>query len=276
MPHFQKGSKEAKEYMASLRAKKGKSKGGAIAWNQEALDYANKNKNLQDIFNKKPAGGMRTMDYDPMKHFEDDHKLLYHNADGTSKQFNPFPINGGMGLGAGVVEIHHHHHHHHMNGEGMWDWIDPNKNGVANAFDPKKNGVANLYYQGVYGIKHLAGSADDLRKQVERVGREKLANVVNTARDQAIEASRNLGKTFNPALGNQIVGGLKVAGHYAIPAITGAIGSTLGELASGGNPIAGFAGNQAGKMAGQQINKAIGIGIRRRRGRPRKGEGMYA
>ena len=27
----------------------------------------------------------------------------------------------------------------------MWDWLDPNKNGVANAFDPRQNGVGNAY-----------------------------------------------------------------------------------------------------------------------------------
>ena len=26
-------------------------------------------------------------------------------------------------------------------GSGIWDWADPNKNGVARAFDPKQNGV---------------------------------------------------------------------------------------------------------------------------------------
>ena len=78
-------------------------------------------------------------------------------------------------------------------------------------------------------------------------------------------------KTFSPALGNQIVGGLKTVGHYAIPQITGALGGLGGEFLSGGNPLAGFAGNQAGKLAGQQINKSIGIGIPKRgRGRPRK------
>jgi hypothetical protein len=28
----------------------------------------------------------------------------------------------------------HHHHHYHIAGEGMWDWLDPKKNGVEKAF----------------------------------------------------------------------------------------------------------------------------------------------
>jgi hypothetical protein len=32
--------------------------------------------------------------------------------------------------------IHHHHHYHTMQGTGMWDWADPNKNGVGAAFAP--------------------------------------------------------------------------------------------------------------------------------------------
>lgn len=220
MPHFQKGSKEAKEYMRVLRERRGKSKGGMI-----------------NPFYKMEKYPTRTMDYNPEKHFSDDHQMIYHNADGSKKQ--PFimpsgrkPLglpkptgNGlatGLATGMGVVEIHHHHHHHHMGGEGMFDWLDPNRNGVAKAFDPRQNGVSNA---------------------------------VNS--------------TFTPALGNQILGGLKTAGHYGIPIFTGALGSTAGELLSGGNPLAGFAGNQAGKYAGQQLVNKIGIGLKTR-GRPKK------
>ena len=82
-------------------------------------------------------------------------------------------------------------------------------------------------------------------------------------------------KTFTPALGNQIVDGLKVAGHYGIPAITGALGGLAGTALSG-NPVGGVAGSALGSYAGNQIDKAIGIGIRRGRGRPRKSGGSLA
>ena len=76
-------------------------------------------------------------------------------------------------------------------------------------------------------------------------------------------------KTFTPALGNEIVSGLKTAGHYAIPAITGALGSVAGTALTG-NPVGGVAGSALGSYAGNQIDKKLGIGAKRGRGRPRK------
>ena len=95
-------------------------------------------------------------------------------------------------------------------GSGMFDFLDPNKNGVAQAFAPDK-----------------------------------------------------------------VVGGLKTAGHYAIPAATSALGGIAGTALTGG-PIGGIAGSAAGSYAGDQINKKIGIGMKRGRGRPRKVGGAVA
>lgn len=67
-------------------------------------------------------------------------------------------------------------------------------------------------------------------------------------------------------LGNKIVGGLKTTAHYAIPAITGTLGGIAGaEL----GPVGSMAGSAGGSYLGNQINKAIGVGIKKR-GRPRK------
>ena len=110
---------------------------------------------------------------------------------------------------------------------------------IGRAFDPKKNGVAKAFDPKQNGV----------------------ANAFN--------------KTFTPALGNEIVGGLKTAGHYAIPAITGAVGSLAGTALTG-SPIGGVAGSALGSYAGNQIDKAIGIGIKRGRGRPRKVGGSVA
>jgi hypothetical protein len=78
--------------------------------------------------------------------------------------------------------------------------------------------------------------------------------------------------TFTPALGNQIVDDLKLAGHYAVPAATGALGGAAGEFLGG--PLGGVAGSALGSYAGSQINNAIGNGLKRARGRPKKGEGL--
>ena len=234
-------------------------------------------RNLNDLKDSTAMFSARTADYNPMKHFSDDKELRYHNADGSMKPMSMMYGQRGSGIlndlglgnyvsGIGITEIHHHHHHHHIGGEGMWDWIDPTKNGIADIFDPKKNGVAKLYYEGVDGAQHIASSLKDLKNKTEEVAREKLER----ARDLAIKASRQLSNTFTPALGNQILGGLKTGAHYGIPIITGALGTTAGELLSGGNPVAGFAGNQAGKFAGQQLVNKIGVGFKKGRGRPRK------
>ena len=81
------------------------------------------------------------------------------------------------------------------------------------------------------------------------------------------------GKINIKHLGSEILGGLKKAGHYLIPAATGAIGAAGGEFLGG--PLGGIAGAAGGSYAGNQINKKLGIGVKRR-GRPRKVGGNLA
>jgi len=52
----------------------------------------------------------------------------------------------------------HHHHHYHIDGMGFFDFLDPNKNGVAQALDPNRNGLADAFKAG--------GSAENFGKQV--------------------------------------------------------------------------------------------------------------
>lgn len=106
-----------------------------------------------------------------------------------------------------------------------------------NAFDPKRNGVAKAF-----------------------------APVENFAV-----------KTFTPQLGRDIAGTLI---HTALPAVvSGATGALVGTAT--GNPLAGFvagqtAGKYAGNQAGDALGKAVGMGVKRGRGRPRKGCGASA
>ena len=66
----------------------------------------------------------------------------------------------------------------------------------------------------------------------------------------------------------------KVALTYGLPALGGAAAGAGATALSGGNPIAGVlgaaGGSMAGRVASEQINKQIGDGLRRKRGRPRK------
>jgi uncharacterized membrane protein len=84
-------------------------------------------------------------------------------------------------------------------------------------------------------------------------------------------------KTFTPDLGRKIATPLI---HQALPAaISGTTGALVG--AATGNPLLGFAvGQTAGKYAGQKAGDAlgdkVGLGMKRGRGRPRKGCGASA
>jgi hypothetical protein len=82
------------------------------------------------------------------------------------------------------------------------------------------------------------------------------------------------GKMKNAFTSKKAIGGLKTVGHYAIPATTSALGGLAGTFVGG--PMGGIAGSAAGSYAGDAINKKIGIGMKRARGRPRKVGGALA
>jgi len=87
-------------------------------------------------------------------------------------------------------------------------------------------------------------------------------------------------KAFMAAIRNKKAGGkinikniFKKAAHYVIPAATASLGAATGSALGG--PIGGIAGSAAGSYAGHEIDKKLGIGIRKR-GRPRKVGGALA
>jgi len=82
------------------------------------------------------------------------------------------------------------------------------------------------------------------------------------------------GKMKNAFTSKKAISGLKTVGHYGIPAATGALGGIAGTFAGG--PMGGVAGSAMGSYVGDQINKKIGIGMKRARGRPRKVGGALA
>ena len=108
MPKFEKGSKEAKEYMASIRAKRG----GAI--------IAGRPIGIQEPF------GRDKRTWTPISNVvKSTGSGVIEDAIGGARHL--------LGFGAGGVHIHHHHYHP-VDGTGMWDWADPKKNGVEKAF----------------------------------------------------------------------------------------------------------------------------------------------
>ena len=120
--------------------------------------------------------------------------------------------------------------------------------GIANdldkAFNPKRNGVQKAVEQNIV-------------KPVEQ-------NVVNPIKQNYENMLINPAK--KALTEKNVINGLKVAGHYGIPALTsglgGLAGGVLGGLATGGAGgefAGGVAGSALGAYGGQQINKAIGI-----------------
>jgi hypothetical protein len=173
------------------------------------------------------------------------------------------PDTAGMGLGAG---IHHHHHYHinqfpsggdilddiyhegrHLVGMGMWDWADPNKNGVAKAFDPKQNGVSNAFE----------------KTFTPQLGRDITSGLIHQALPAVVSGlagSATTALTGNPYAGfavGQTLG--KVAGKEAGDAVGKATGYGLG------------AGMRKGRFAkGSKEAKEFMASLR-----AKKGKGLY-
>jgi hypothetical protein len=206
------------------------------------------------------------------KHISPYHKdidaVVNHFGSGLGTGIEGSPHHGGVvvpygyGLYAGNPSggsIHggiHHHHHIHIEGQGMWDWADPKKNGVAKAFDPNQNGVAKAFQP----ITNVVQQIPVKKNQFEDLGK--------LVRDQMEKHNIN---------NKGALQGLKTAGHYAIPATTSALGgiagTTLGALTTGGlgSFAGGIAGSAAGSYAGDKINQKLGIGLHKRKGRFVKG-----
>lgn len=138
--------------------------------------------------------------------------------------------------------------------------------------------VGNKIVQGVNDVGHaVVGGVDHLGNDIKGA----VSPVISSIKDithypDLVNAVRN-----NPQILKDMMTDLKTVGHYVIPATLGALGGMAGtEL---GGPLGGIAGSSAGSYAGTQINKKLGIddnttfagmGVKRGRGRPKKGMGL--
>lgn len=242
MPKFVKGSKEAKEYMAKLRNMRGKGipdeRFFKVKPRHSGSDGADAN-HKSSLGSGLYAGGSPPSSGGSVGSIIDDgisqaRHFLGVGIPPHSRNYGTPPM---MGFGV------HHHHHYHIGGEGMWDWLDPKKNGVEKAFDPNQNGVAKAFTQ-------------DLPKALEPV-----KDVAVRAGDKIKDTAE---KTFTPQLGKDITSGLI---HQALPSVIGSLAGSATTLATG-NPYAGFAvgqtfGKYAGKKAGDALGNATGYGLKK-------------
>jgi hypothetical protein len=227
MPKFEKGSKEAKEHMARIRSMKGKSIGGdnkspfkpPFGMIEDNVIKVNKPMgsdprtwspvhNGSGLYAGGSVGSIVDDGISQARHF------LGVGIPHHSRSYGTPPM---MGFGV-------HHHHYHMNGEGMWDWADPNKNGVAKAFDPNQNGVAKAFEP----VKDVAE-----KTFTPQLGRDITSGLIHTALPAVISGIASSGTTA--LTGNPLAGF--------------AVGQTLGK----------YAGNKAGDALGD----ATGYGFKK-------------
>jgi len=118
------------------------------------------------------------------------------------------------------------------------------------AFNPQKNGVAKaVEHNIVQPVQH------DLITPAIKVGDQIKTGVVKTYN----QAKSGFNQTFTPQVGKDIVQDLKVVGNRAIPYTLGALSALAVGTATGGNPALAGAAGIAGGIAGNQINKSLGI-----------------
>jgi len=148
--------------------------------------------------------------------------------------------------------------------------------GAKNLYGSAKGQAHELAFDALHNKIH------DLPKEMQPVAREALQASFDISKTRggklrkgsaeakafmaSIRNRKKGGAIHWKDIGHKIVGGLKTGAHYAIPAITGTLGGIAGaEL----GPVGSMAGSATGSYLGNEINKAIGVGLRRR-GRPRK------
>ena len=135
------------------------------------------------------------------------------------------------------------------------------------------------------GISGCGKGSEEMREKMARLrSMRKTGGKINWdplhVGDKIKASNAKIASVFTPALGDKIVSGLKTGAHYIIPAAAGALGglagTALGTLIdpAGGEVVGGIMGSAAGSYAGNKLNQKLGIGMRRGRGRPRKGTGV--
>ena len=92
---------------------------------------------------------------------------------------------------------------------------------------------------------------------------------IKNAESSAIHDAKWLGNPDNKKkMDAEAIKDLKSAAHYAIPATTAALGGLAAEaLAPELGPVSGIAGSAGGAWVGNQINKKLGVGLRKIKGR---------
>jgi hypothetical protein len=184
MPKFVKGSKEAKDYMASIRAKRGKGRGIDSDSDSEGKGIA---EDVVKAFTVKKGRGVKGGN---LKDYLND-KVWSKIPEAYHAPIEQIGRQGIKDLGFGITIHQHHHHHHYPQGEGFID-------DLKNAFDPKKNGVAKAFEPG--------GSAEKFGREVGHYGIPALTGAVGGLAGSALGglASAGLGSFAGGVAGSAL------------------------------------------------------------------------
>ena len=168
-----------------------------------------------------------------------------------------------------------------LEGKGVFDFLNPNKNGISKAFDPKRNGVAKAFDPKRNGVakafdpkrngvtKAFDPKKNGLNKSIMRTGQKikdvayKIGSVVDDGYHKAMNdptvqlLGREIKKFGTKTLPSTLI-------HKALPLVikygATAVGSALATLS--GNPelapLIGTISGQIGEAGGNQLGDLIG------------------
>jgi hypothetical protein len=155
-----------------------------------------------------------------------------------------------------------------LKGKGMWDWADPNKNGTTQFFT--QDLPREMVHQGIPAVGATLGGIAGAElgpvgsmagAYAGRKAGEATANKINEL--YGIGLYSDLKKAGKAALKKQI-------SHY-VPAVSRNLAKAGADYIGIPSGVAGLAGHYAGQYAANQLNNAIGEGVRRRKPRKLKG-----
>jgi hypothetical protein len=267
MPKFVKGSQEAKDHMASIRANRGVRGQGTPLLDQKFSvndvistfgGKKSKKKIADDKFSVNEAG----------KFFKKDVRKLFGGAvcgGAMMGNFKPKLIGGDKGV----------YHPRQMDGMGL-----PSPEHLSHPpMSPMEMGrpryATGLLQQrmvcphcetSMSGGKIDIGKAfRDLGKTIDRGFTKEIIRPTEKAFQPVVKVGKDVGKYITSKKGGLATDLIK----YGIPAVSGATLGGLSTLATGGNPIAGVAGSalgsKLGAMGAKELQKATGTGMRKGR-----------
>ena len=258
MPKFAKGSKEAKDYMASIRAKRGKGithhrRGSESESDSDREEGRGIAEDVVKAFTKKSKGG-NLKDYLNDKVWSKIPEAYHAPIEQIGRQ-GIKDLGFGIGTPRSTVM-------RRPEGGNLKDYLnDKVWSKIPEAYH------APIEQIGRQGIKDL-GFGITIHQHHHHHHYPQGEGFIDDLKNAFDPKKNGVAKAFEPGGSAEKFG--REVGHYGIPALTGALGglagTALGGLATGGAGgefAGGVAGSALGSKAGQEINKMAGLGFKK-------------